>query len=61
MSNNGKTEIQVERYRPAAVALRSQDPDLYWQILQTAKTHQCDPDAYVAVFLSVPHAPASSS
>lgn len=53
MSNNGTTEIQMERYRPAAVALRSQDPDLYWQILQTANTHQCDPDAYVAVVLSV--------
>jgi hypothetical protein len=45
-----RAAIQVERYRPAAVALRSQDPDLYWQILQTANTQQCDPDAYVAVF-----------
>lgn len=56
-----KNERPSEFFSAAAVALRSQDPDLYWRILQTANTEQLDPDAYVAVVLSVTRAQAPTS
>jgi hypothetical protein len=53
-----KAAFRVERYRAAAESLRQTDPDMYASILaraegEAAESARKDPDAYVAIFLSI--------